>query len=113
MIHDVITQSMERPEIRMSAEIGEATAELRKFMFAEVYQNPRAKVEEQKAVHLVEQLYRYYIENLAALPAKYRERIGRGEGEKEQHVCDFIAGMTDLYAVKQYQEIFIPESWKI
>ena len=43
MIHDVITQSMDCPEIRMSPEIGEATAELRKFMFAEVYQNSRAK----------------------------------------------------------------------
>ena len=113
MIHDVITQSMDCPEIRMSPEIGEATAELRKFMFAEVYQNSRAKAEEKKAVHLVEQLYMYYIEHISELPEKYRDRIERGEGKKEQNVCDFIAGMTDLYAVKQYQEIFIPESWKI
>lgn len=113
MIHDVITQSMDCPEIRMSSEIGEATAELRKFMFAEVYQNSRAKAEEKKAVHLVEQLYMYYIEHISELPEKYRDRIERGEGKKEQNVCDFIAGMTDLYAVKQYQEIFIPESWKI
>ena len=95
MIHDVITQSMDCPEIRMSPELGEATAELR------------------KAVHLVEQLYMYYIEHISELPEKYRDRIERGEGKKEQNVCDFIAGMTDLYAVKQYQEIFIPESWKI
>ena len=113
MIHDVITQSMDCPEIRMSPEIGEATEELRKFMFAEVYQNSRAKAEEKKAVHLVEQLYMYYIEHISELPEKYRDRIERGEGKKEQNVCDFIAGMTDLYAVKQYQEIFIPESWKI
>ena len=102
MIHDVITQSMDCPEIRMSPEIGEATAELRKFMFAEVYQNSRAKAEDM-----------YYIEHISELPEKYRDRIERGEGKKEQNVCDFIAGMTDLYAVKQYQEIFIPESWKI
>ncbi len=55
----------------------------------------------------------YYIEHISELPEKYRDRIERGEGKKEQNVCDFIAGMTDLYAVKQYQEIFIPESWKI
>ena len=70
MIHDVITQSMDCPEIRMSPEIGEATAELRKFMFAEVYQNSRAKAEEKKAVHLVEQLYMYYIEHISELPEK-------------------------------------------
>ena len=57
MIHDVITQSMDCPEIRMSPEIGEATAELRKFMFAEVYQNSRAKQREESSTPCGAALY--------------------------------------------------------
>ena len=60
MIHDVIISSMDQPEIRMSEEIEEVMRDLRKFMFEHVYQNPRAKGEETKAIHMIENLYFYY-----------------------------------------------------
>lgn len=113
MIHDVIQNSMGQPQIRMSGRVGEAMMELRAFMFARVYKNPRARSEEEKAVHIVEELYRHYICHQEELPEKYLERIERREASEEQSVCDFISGMTDSYAVKMYQEIFIPQSWKI
>lgn len=111
MIHDVITNSMNKPAIIMSDEVQEAMIGLRKFMFENVYMNPNAKGEEDKAVHLIEQLYEYYINHLTMLPKQYLESIDR-TGTKEQIVCDYIAGMTDNYAVKKYEEVFVPEAWK-
>lgn len=111
MVHDVIIHSMNQPEIKMSKEIEKAVAGLRRFMFEQVYQNPKAKGEEDKAVHLIKQLYVYYIEHLELLPLQYSQSIGI-TGEKEQIVCDYIAGMTDNYAVKKYEEYFVPAAWK-
>ena len=112
MVHDVIVHSMDRPEIAMSAEVGQAMGDLRKFMFSNVYMNPKAKGEEDKAVHLIRQLYEYYIEHLELLPNQFLEALERQGEEKEQVVCDYIAGMTDNYAVKKYEEYFMPEAWK-
>lgn len=112
MIHDVIVNSMDQPEIRMSAEISQAMADLRTFMFKNVYMNPAAKGQEQKAIHLVKQLFEYYADHPEKMPQKYQDAIERGEYGKKQIVCDFIAGMTDHYAVMKYEEIFVPQAWK-
>ena len=112
MIHNVIINSMDKPYIKMSEDIEKATAGLRKFMFEHVYFNPAAKSEESKAVEMIKNLYGYYICHMDKLPEKYLQRIDEGKSTKEQSVCDFIAGMTDAYAVKKFQEFFIPESWK-
>lgn len=112
MIHDVITHSMDEPQIMMSAEVEEATMDLRKYMFEHVYQNPEAKGEETKAIHMVENLYEFYIGHLTLLPEQYLDMMNTRGESKEQIVCDYIAGMTDSYAVKKFQEYFIPESWK-
>ncbi|HAX52789.1 deoxyguanosinetriphosphate triphosphohydrolase [Muricomes intestini] len=112
MVHDVITQSMDRPVIVMSGEVQAAMAGLRKFMFENVYMNPKAKGEEDKAVHLIEQLYDYYIRHPELLPGQYLRSMERTGTCREQTVCDYIAGMTDNYAVKKYEEFFVPEAWK-
>lgn len=111
LIHDVITNSMDQPSIRMSDEISQTMAELRKYMFANVYQNPQAKGEEGKAVQMVEKLYLYYEDRIELLPEHNRKRIELGDSE-EQAVCDYIAGMTDTYAVKKFEDIFVPKAWK-
>lgn len=111
LIHDVITNSMDKSEICMSPGIKEAMMELRRFMFANVYENPRAKGEETKAIHLVENLYFYYEDHIDMLPAPYLARLDLGD-TPEQVVCDYIAGMTDNYAVKKFEELFVPEAWK-
>lgn len=110
LIHDVITNSMGKPEIKMSAEVGEAMTELRKYMFENVYTNPQAKGEEMKAIQMIEKLYFYYEDRIELLPGQYRERLNEGDTE-EQIVCDYIAGMTDTYAVKKFEDIFVPKSW--
>lgn len=112
MVHNVIVNSMECPAIQMSEEVSQAMADLRKFMFQNVYLNPEAKGEEQKAIRLVKQLYEYYIEHPERLPEKYADAIQKEIDPKEQIICDFIAGMTDHYAVMKYEEIFVPQAWK-
>lgn len=112
MIHDVVSHSMGQPRIVMSDEIREATMGLRKFLFEHVYQNPAAKGEETKAVNMIINLYGYYMDHIELLPEQYLVMIIEKGETKERVVCDYIAGMTDSYAVKKFQEYFIPESWK-
>ena len=113
MIHNVIINSMDQPQIRMSPEVYEATMGLRGFLFENVYKNPTAKGEEKKAINMITNLYQFYIEHLELLPEQFLQMMEEKGAKKEQIVCDYIAGMTDTYAVKKFEEYFIPESWKI
>lgn len=113
MIHDVITNSMDQPEIRMSKRIENATKGLREFLFENVYKNPLAKGEEEKAINMIKNLYQYYVNHIDALPVEFYEMLKNKGASDERIVCDYIAGMTDTYAVKKFQEFFVPESWKI
>lgn len=113
MIHDVITNSMDQPEIRMSERIENATKGLREFLFENVYKNPLAKGEEEKAINMIQNLYQYYVSHIDAIPAEFYEMLKNKGASDERIVCDYIAGMTDTYAVKKFQEFFVPESWKI
>ncbi len=113
LIHDVVTNSMDKPQIAMSKRVEKAMKELREFMFERVYLNPDAKKEEKKAVHMVQELYRFYIKHLDEIPEEYQSMQGESGVNKEQMVCDYIAGMTDTYAVKKFEDYFVPKSWKI
>ena len=113
LIHDVVTNSMDQPKISMSEEVEEAMKELRAFMFERVYLNPVAKREEKKAVRMIRDLYRFYMENLDEIPKEYQSMQGESGVNSEQMVCDYIAGMTDTYAVKKFEDYFVPKSWKI
>ena len=111
LIHDLIISSEEAHQIKLSDEMGEALMDLRKYMFDNVYINSIAKTEEAKAQALVRRLFEYYVDHTDLLPDEYLAMIG--EEEKERVVCDFIAGMTDNYAVKTYTELAIPQMWSV
>ena len=112
MIHDVVTHSMDRPESSMSEHIRTATMGLRRFLFENVFQDPVAKGEETTAIGMIQSLYGWYLDHMEFIPRQYLDMIDEGRDTKERVVCDYIAGMTDSYAVKKFQEFFIPESWK-
>ena len=95
----------------MSPEIYEGLMDIRALMFQSVYENPVAKKEEGKAIHMITNLYEFYIKNPEFLPEQSQNMLKKGE-ELSRVVCDYIAGMTDTYAVKKFTEFFIPESWK-
>jgi len=111
MIRDVIAASRDLTAIRMSPMIAEATETLRNFMFARVYVDSQAKSEEKKAMHLLRELFAYFMAHPEELPPENRENIG--EYGEEQVVCDYIAGMTDRYAMKVYERLFIPSAWQL
>ncbi|MCR4789134.1 MAG: deoxyguanosinetriphosphate triphosphohydrolase [Lachnospiraceae bacterium] len=109
-IHDIVTTSYDKDDIMMSPPVSQALADLRKFMFENVYTNPEAKSEESKAEMLIETLYDHYLKHLDQLPRFFRSLIDRGE-PKERVVCDYIGAMTDRFAISKYEELFIPKSW--
>ena len=112
LIHDIVIHSQGKDDIFMSSEMEHAMKGMRSFMFTAVYRNPLAKVEEEKAKHLLMELYHYYEGHLETLPEEYRMLINRGEPE-ERVVCDYIAGMTDQYAMKKFSELYIPGEWQL
>ena len=112
LIHNIIMNSRGKNDIVMSAEVEEAMIDLRKFMFENVYKNPVAKSEEVKAKAMVEQLFYYYMEHIDQLPSKYLRMMDEGEG-KERVICDYIAGMTDQYAITKFSEYFLPQAWQV
>jgi len=107
----VIQASREQDAIRQSEEVGEAMAVLREFMFENVYTNPLAKGEEGKAQEMLRRLFDYYRREPDALPADFQE-IRLEEGV-DRAVCDYIAGMTDPFAIEQFSRLFIPTAWSV
>ena len=83
--------------------------ELHDFMFRNVYTNPQCKSEESKAIDMIQWLFGFYMDKPELLPENYR-RIAELDG-KERAVCDFVAGMTDRYAVSTFESFFVPKSW--
>lgn len=108
---DAIAASTGAEGIQLSPKRKEALDRLRDFMFEAVYHNPVAKGEESRAQDMLEQLFHYYIAHLDELPADFLS-IAQNEGP-ERAVCDYIAGMTDKYAVEQYSQAFIPKAWTV
>lgn len=109
---DIIRQSKGKEGIQMSEAVNEAFYGMRKFLFAHVYIGSSAKEQEDKAKQVIYQLFQYYIQRLEKLPLGYIERLKMGDSEK-QIVCDYIAGMTDRYAIHTYMDLFFPTSWHI
>jgi len=110
MIVNIIQNSNDGKGIRMSPDFQEAALELRNFMFNNVYNKGSiAKRDEAKAERMIEELFMYLKDNPELLPEDFREYI-ENDGV-EQVVLDYIAGMTDRYAIKKFQEIFVPASW--
>ena len=111
LIHATVTYSVDKEFIAMPEEYSQAFSELRSFMFRDLYTNPIAKGEEVKAETLIGMLFNEYMEHIYRLPEEYISYIEHGE-EKAVVVCDYIAGMTDNYAVGKAKELFIPNSWQ-
>ena len=111
LVCDTISASRESGTLTMSVDVETALRDLRAFMFEKVYRNPIAKAQESKARHMLQSLYEYYIAHPEALPADFLPQLSFDGMERT--VCDYIAGMTDKYAVDKYAELFIPSGWNV
>lgn len=112
MILDIIRYSRDSSNVSMSENINYYTNKLRKFMFNKVYLDDYAKSEEGKAEYIIEELYKYYLKKPEELPYEHRKIYKGRDFSKEDMVCDYIAGMTDRYAVNLFTNVFIPKPWK-
>jgi len=107
LVVDVIRTSLEAglERILFSPSVLEAVTELRDFLYEKVYSNPLVYQEFVKASKVVRELYYHFLEHPQELPPLPGE-------DGAQKVCDFIAGMTDRYALHLYSEIFMPHPWE-
>ncbi|ANU53839.1 deoxyguanosinetriphosphate triphosphohydrolase [Acutalibacter muris] len=94
--------------IAMDPDDFEAYDALHEFMYQAVYRNEYAKSEEKKVPHVIERLYKHFCDP-ACLP-EYMQRIAEEDG-RETAAMDYVAGMSDLYAVNTYSDLFIPKAW--
>jgi dGTPase len=111
MVTDVVHRTLEGglAEVRMSDEILAATLGLREFLFEAVYENPRATAEFEKASGVLGGIW----ERLHARPEAYLDAETIESEGLDAAARDFVAGMTDRYAVALFQELFVPRSWSV
>ncbi|OGP58673.1 MAG: deoxyguanosinetriphosphate triphosphohydrolase [Deltaproteobacteria bacterium RBG_13_61_14] len=111
MLTDLILETgrVNQNRVVMSPRVLHATEKLREFLFEQVYEHPAIAGEVEKAKKVIQDLYRYFLEH----PEKLLEVSGKKEFrfELKQEVCDFIAGMTDRYALDLYHALFVPRPW--
>jgi dGTPase len=107
LVSDLVTGSEDAEEVQLSEPILNALEALRDFLFERVYLRPEAADEQRKAVELVRSLFSYYLEHPEAVPAEYRTT----PDELPTQVADYIAGMTDRFALRTYEQLFLPQSW--
>ena len=111
LVCDLIATSREAGTICLTPTVDTALKDLRSFMFDHVYRNPVAKGEESKAKIMLQRMFEYYITHPDALPEDFQPQLSFDGMERT--VCDYIAGMTDNYAVNKFTEIFVPAGWNI
>jgi dGTPase len=118
VVSDMIEQCRGANAIRLSDSVLEAVEAIKEFMFARVYYNEEAKREEPKAKEIVKRLFRHYHEHPAELPAMFHEPPLAADS-LPRRVCDYVAGFTDRFAVKQFRELYpsegalVPKEWDV
>ena len=112
MVTDLVKNSDGREEISQSPQFREELNKLRTFMFSHVYKSGRVKREEDlaKVEVVISSLYNYFLRDPSRLPDDLRQ-VAEEDGVNEA-VKDYIAGMTDRFALNIYTELFVPKSWK-
>ncbi len=110
-IDTLVTSAIENTygEVALDRDVQSAFDILHEFMFDRVYTNPVCKSEEGKAMAMIQRLYHFFEENPNELPNEYIEIAWRDGVQRA--ACDYIAGMSDSYALKVYSDYFIPSGW--
>lgn len=111
LITNIIETSIDKDYVKMSDEVEEMFMSLRDFMFAKVYDYPQKRNEERKANYIIEAMFHHFVAHTEQLPEEYR--AGLEKWDTDRIVCDYIAGMSDDYAVSTYNSIFVPKSWTV
>jgi dGTPase len=112
MVKDFIHTSLKTnlEELGMSANVAKSVEALRAFLYERVYEGEETKQEFRKAKKILMDLYEYYLDNPVDV---IRDIPGDEKKDLRRMVCDFIAGMTDMYALATYERLFLPEPWGV
>jgi dGTPase len=109
LVRDIVETTAAAPEVAMSEPVARALDVLRDFMFQRVYLREEAHEEQEKAIGVIRSLFEYYLEHPEEIPTEYRS----APGDLQTHVVDYIAGMTDRYALRTYERLFLPQGWML
>jgi dGTPase len=109
LVDDIVRSTAQGPEVRMTDPVFAALDSLRDFMFQRVYLREEAAAEQEKAVGVIRALVRYHLEHPEEIPEEY----ARAPGGLEDRVVDYVAGMTDRYALATYERLFLPQGWML
>jgi dGTPase len=108
LVHDMVEQSDQAGEIVQGPQAGQAMGELREFMFERVYLGAEVRAERERIENVVRTLFEHYVDHPDALPGS----TGPASGEDlATRVTDYLAGMTDRYCVRSYEELCIPRAF--
>jgi dGTPase len=112
MVKDLIHRSQEKDfeALRMSDDISATIYMLRDFLYERVYESDRLIKEFRKAKKVLQDLYTYYLEHVDEIFADIQKEK---KSDKHRVVCDFIAGMTDRFALMTYERLFLPQQWTV
>jgi dGTPase len=112
MVKDLIYASLKTDlrELAMSDGVSDGVYRLRDFLYERVYEGETTKHEFRKAKKVLLDLYEYYLEHMDEV---FRDIPAEKKLNRHSMVCDFIAGMTDRYALMTYERLFLPEQWKV
>lgn len=109
MIRSILTHS--QGDVRIGSEEQQAFLALRDFMYATVYVDRSAKQEEQKVDNVIAQLYEYYLTHVDRM-SNFYVQLAYQEG-RERAVTDYISGMSDEFAIRTFEELFVPRKWHV
>jgi dGTPase len=118
VVEDMVAECRGKNEIKLSQPVLDAVEAIKEFMFTRVYFNEAAKREEPKAQNVVKRLFRHYMEHLEELPEMYRQEPLASDSPARR-VCDYVAGFTDRFAIKQFVALFpgseslAPREWDV
>jgi dGTPase len=107
LVTDLVQQSGAGPEVRLSDDVFRALDVMRDFLFDRVYLRDEARAEQDKAIGLVRTLFAHYLDHPNQVPEEYH----RAPGDLPTRVADYIAGMTDRFALRVYEQLFLPQGW--
>lgn len=106
MVSDAIINSQDKDDIVLSSDVQEAMDTFRAFMFKNIYHSEALAVEREQAIYVLKQLYSHFSEHPNELPEDFLRR--ETEWGREQTIVDYVAGLTDGFAVKLFHKIFVP-----
>jgi dGTPase len=107
VVADIVAATGMGPEVRTSDPVHGALNTLRDFLFQRVYLRREAAAEQEKAMSLLRALFAHYLDHPDEVPREYRS----APGDLATRVADYIAGMTDRFALRTYERIFLPQGW--